>query len=364
MKPLLLLLASAVLLNAQVKSQNEPANGAAAAAQKAAADKIIDERYLAVLALKPVGYWPADEGSGETLNDRSGNKNHGRIFHVPWDKGLLDFTGAYQWAEIPASTKYQSKSLTIGGWVFIRSKVEGSDSTGRMGMLLIGNKDGVNAVGVQLCVRRQELIDVVSKGKSDVFRTWLWSTEKRLGEGKPSLSLGEWHHLLYTFEATRWDDAADLHGKGSLYLDGHLLATNEDIPYKSENRSLQIGNDAYWWHQMTGKSGSLDGSVRDMVWFDRALSAEEVARLHAVTRPSAQPRFYGEDMVVLNGRGIAAGDLKDLPAPQRRAALQLFGKKDAATLQPLSKSLLPVQIKALQEADCRMLAEQLLAKPN
>lgn len=364
MKPLLLLLASAVLLNAQVKSQNEPANGAAAAAQKAAADKIIDERYLAVLALKPVGYWPADEGSGETLNDRSGNKNHGRIFHVPWDKGLLDFTGAYQWAEIPASTKYQSKSLTIGGWVFIRSKVEGSDSTGRMGMLLIGNKDGVNAVGVQLCVRRQELIDVVSKGKSDVFRTWLWSTEKRLGEGKPSLSLGEWHHLLYTFEATRWDDASDLHGKGSLYLDGHLLATNEDIPYKSENRSLQIGNDAYWWHQMTGKSGSLDGSVRDMVWFDRALSAEEVARLHAVTRPSAQPRFYGEDMVVLNGRGIAAGDLKDLPAPQRRAALQLFGKKDAATLQPLSKSLLPVLIEALQEADCRLLAAQLLVKLN
>ena len=481
----------------------------AAGSEKPASDTA---RYQAVLALKPVGYWPADEGSGETLNDRSGNNNHGRIIHVPWDKGLLDFTGAYQWAEIPASTKYQSKSLTIGGWVFIRSKVEGSGWPNRQGMLLIGNKDWLNAVGVQLCVRKQELVDVVSRGKEDVFGTRLWSPEKRLGEGKPSLTLGEWHHLLYTFEATPWKDAADtinlalaavvsasddggdasrapknaidgkpdtswvpgagkspdnkkwiqldfgketkinriklagdskgeffkagklrfsdgsiidvpdldkewdafftgkmvrwvryepsvsqgarpglkefeaytsdisvyqeegvitnmkfgdaIRGKGSLYLDGRLLATKEDVPYKSVNRSIQIGNDAYWWHQMNVMSGSLDGSVRDMVWFDRALSAEEAARLHEATRPSAQPKFYGEDMVVLNGRGIAAGDLKDLTAPQRRAALQLFGKKDAATLQPLSNTLLPVLTAALEEADCRLPAAQLLLKLN
>jgi len=312
--------------------------------------------YPDVLALHPVGYWPADEGHGGTLNDRSGNNNHGRLIHVPWDKGLLDFTGAYQWAEIPASTKYQSKSLTVGGWVFIRSKVEGSDASSRMGMLLIGNKGAKNTGSVQICVRRQEKIDVVSKGKSDVFGTW--------GEGKPSLSLGEWHHLLFTFEATSGKEASDLHGKGSLYLDGHLLATNEDILYKSENQSIQIGNDAHWWHQMRWKSGSLDGSVRHMVWFDRALSAEEAARLHKVTKPSIQPKFYGEDMVVLKGRGMAAGHLKDLPALQRRAALQLFGNKDAATLQPLSNSLLPVLIADLQVADCRLPAAQLLIKLN
>ena len=337
-------------------------------------------KYQAVLALTPVGYWPADEGVGDTLHDRSGNNSHGHINHVPWDKGLLDFIGAYQWVEIPAHKKYQSTSLTIGGWVFTRSMIEGSGWPNRQGMLLIGNKDWQNAVGVQLCVRKQELVDVVSRGKEDVLGTRLYSMEKRLGEGTPSLAIGEWHHLLYTFEATHWNDAAAadsanqgnsvitntafgddaVRGKGCLYLDGRLVASKEDIPYTSVNRSLQIGNDAYWWHQMAGKSGSLDGSVRDMVWFDRALSADEAARLHEVTKPAAQPKVYGKDMVVLNGRGIAAGDLRDLTATQRRAALQLFGKKDAATLQPLSKILLPVLTTALHEADCRLPATHLL----
>ena len=175
------------------------------ASEKPAADTA---RYQAVLALKPVGYWPADEGVGDTLTDRSGNNNHGHINHVSWDNGLLDFTGAYQWVEIPAHKNYQSKSLTIGSWVFIRSKVEGSGWPNRQGMLLIGNRDWLNSVGVQLCVRRQELVDVVSRGKEDVFGTRLWSPEKRLGDGKPPLTLGEWQHLLYSFEETPWKDVA------------------------------------------------------------------------------------------------------------------------------------------------------------
>jgi hypothetical protein len=45
-----------------------------------------------VLALKPTGYWPADEGGGTVLHDRSGNDNHGRLFNLSWEEsGLLDY---------------------------------------------------------------------------------------------------------------------------------------------------------------------------------------------------------------------------------------------------------------------------------
>ncbi|MEZ5384034.1 MAG: SGNH/GDSL hydrolase family protein [Prosthecobacter sp.] len=47
MKPLVLLLLSTAILNAQVKSQNEPTNAAEAAAKKAAEDKAVDEKYQA-----------------------------------------------------------------------------------------------------------------------------------------------------------------------------------------------------------------------------------------------------------------------------------------------------------------------------
>ncbi len=66
MKPLFILFASVALLNAQVKSQNEPTNAAEAAAKKAAADKIIDERYQAWKAKLP-----ADQQAWETVLEQN-----------------------------------------------------------------------------------------------------------------------------------------------------------------------------------------------------------------------------------------------------------------------------------------------------
>lgn len=61
------------------------------------------QRHQDVLTLNPVGYWPVDEGEGAVLNDLSVTQNNGSMVHAPWDqdKNLIDFTGAYQWLEIP-----------------------------------------------------------------------------------------------------------------------------------------------------------------------------------------------------------------------------------------------------------------------
>ena len=73
-------------------------------------------------------YPVADEGQGDVLHDRSGNENHGTIYHVPWEDGLLNFTSStYQWAEIPAHPGYRSEEFTIGGWVFSRREGYVSD---------------------------------------------------------------------------------------------------------------------------------------------------------------------------------------------------------------------------------------------
>lgn len=77
MKPLFLLFASAALLNAQVKSQNEPTNAAEAAAKKAAADKIVDERYHAWKAKLP-----PDQQAWETVLEQ----NLGNAFYLPIHK--------------------------------------------------------------------------------------------------------------------------------------------------------------------------------------------------------------------------------------------------------------------------------------
>lgn len=368
-------------------------------------------RYAAVLALNPVGYWPADQGEGDVLHDLSSTGNYGVIHHVKWDRQrqLLNFTGAYEWLEIPRHEAYQTPAFSMGGWVFLRSEVIGAQSWmhGGWGVKVIGNKRAprwnwfpVSTVGSQLYIRNQQVIDVASDSKGDAFKNPIWHdlsngiadvlgtallrgsahqgivTKERGGryrfEGKPILAIGQWHHLLYSFEpdvrmsegeipSERPQDGVYV-GTGRLYLNGELIASMADIGYKPAATNLQIGIDAGMWMQMTAKSGSLDGAVRDMVWFDRALAREEAAQLHAATKPTVAPDVYDDTVVVLDGRPIAAHDLAALPPVTRQNALRLFNRKDQATLQPKADAFLPTLTAALDEPNCRLHAVNLLRK--
>lgn len=159
-----------------------------------------NSRQQAVLELRPVGYWPADDGSGDMLRDLSPAANHGRIRQVPWSDGLLDFTTAYQWAEVPSAPAYQIPAFSFGGWVFARTPFEGGGWPNTGGMLFFGNADFRARFGFQIFVRKQELMDIASNGQPDVMATRRWDNSTSRSFGEPSLSLGVWQHLFYTFE--------------------------------------------------------------------------------------------------------------------------------------------------------------------
>ena len=276
----------------------------------------LTNHHRSVLSLKPVGYWPADDGAGEILHDRSGNGNHGRILEVPWENGLLNFTGAYQWAEIPDHEQYQSRAFTIGGWVFNRGKIIGG--AGGEGALFFGNAfhrsgytlatlydrptlyrksewgiAGGSEGGISLCLRREERVDIVSGGAGDAIGT--------RAEGV-AIVTGEWQHVLYTYEAgvplagdpewralQDWSESYDA-GRGELYVNGQLAQARDGVRFKRRDMRFLIGPDALWWLQ-SNHSGSLDGSVHDMVMFNRVLSPEEVAHLHDTTGPAVTPHL-------------------------------------------------------------------------
>mgnify|MGYP006286250127 CR=1 FL=1 len=275
-----------------------------------------------VLALNPIGYWPADEGSGRFLRDLSGHRNHARLRNVPWKNGLVHFTGAYQWAEIPNHRRYQTKAFSIGGWVYTRSSVTGGPFSGTEGMTFIGNAYGSTGYdidslyeepilykksklfgggvpydhrenGISICIRRGELVDIVSGGKDA-----LDSRADKIG-----ISVGEWQHVLYTYRAEdvplegghAWKsllektDYPGSTGTGTLYVNGKRVQSKENVPFAPRNMPFLVGSDAVWWLQAHQSSGSLNGSLRDIVMFDRTLSPAEVKRLCEATRPRVQP---------------------------------------------------------------------------
>ncbi|MFO7902887.1 MAG: LamG-like jellyroll fold domain-containing protein [Pirellulaceae bacterium] len=238
--------------------------------------------------LEPVGYWPADEGRGEMAHDRSGSQNHGTIYSVPWRDGLLDFENdVYQWIEIAHHSDYASPAFSMGGWVFSRREY----SKKHYGVLIIGQpftprppKDG--ALAWAIWGGRLEtdgamlrfgpppgdspgpsLIEVVSGQQKDAVGSVAEQVE---------LATGEWQHVFYTYDES---------GTGRLYLNGKLAQSADDVPYKVADTPFAIGGGRWIWHGCK----SLDGSVRDMALFDRALEAEEVASLYEATQPEKEP---------------------------------------------------------------------------
>ncbi len=297
-----------------------------------------------VLAMKPVGYWPADEGEGEILHDIASNANHGQLHRVPWDaaNGLLDFTSAYQWLEIPNHPRYQTRDFSLGGWVFVRGKITGGPYSGTEGMTFIGNAYGGSGYtldtlydepvlfqkskifgggvpydhrenGISICIRRDELVDIISGGKDAIGSR----------AGKVGIAGGQWQHVFYTYRAKRikmeggddWKGLLDKTeyrgdtGTGTLYINGEQVQSKAKVPFAPRNTAFLIGSDAVWWLQASNGSRSLNGSVREIVMFDRALPPTEVEHLCGTTRPTVQPSEIADADAVKPG----ANSAKSLP---------------------------------------------------
>jgi hypothetical protein len=263
-----------------------------------------DAKYRQVLALNPVGYWPADEGAGRILHDRSGNGNNGTLINTEWENELINFTGGYQWAEIPGSPAYQSQAFTIGGWLLSR-KAE-YDGGGSMFVGIAGSLSQLERdAAFYLRIRDKGQVDVFSDGKTEA----IGSVADNI-----AISAGQWQLVLYTRESD---------GTSKLYLDGQLVQSAKDVPLDTGKMKapILIGPDCTMWGIRS--TGSLNGSVRNIMFFDRALSAAEVEQLFKETRPSQVPEVlqFSETVVAVDGRPVDLNRLSGYPLDLRLAAL-------------------------------------------
>jgi AcrR family transcriptional regulator len=271
-----------------------------------AAPLATETSYQDVLALRPVGYWPADEGDGEVIHDRSGRGNDGKLINTSWDDGLLDFIGGYQWAEIPGSQAYESTAFTLGGWLFSRkAEYQGG---GPMFVGLVGNIASLaNTSAVYLSIGNNSRLEIFSGGKN-------------VAVDSAAVHPGQWQLVLYSY-------AAD--GSAQLYIDGQLVKSFNGVSLDADKRKalIVVGADCGMWG--INNSGSLNGSVRDIMLFDRALSATEVALLYEKTRPARTPQVgaFNETIVEVDGRPVDLKRLSEYPPDVRLTALsRLFNR--------------------------------------
>ncbi|HEY0712280.1 MAG TPA: LamG domain-containing protein, partial [Polyangia bacterium] len=209
-----------------------------------------------------VGYWKLDDGRGTSVTDHSGNGSHGTVVNnalwtndasstVPIDDaGALVFDGSTQYVNIgtPAVLNF-SGQITMAAWV----KVTATD--GFRNVLDHGDSDSPS---------RDTFLRIVD----GYYRvgTWYSPTDTYAQYAVPGADVGAWVHLVGVNDGSTW----------RLYRNGTQVATQAG----SAGAYTATAN---WRIGAQGASATrfFSGRIDDVRIYNRGLSANEVAALHA-----------------------------------------------------------------------------------
>lgn len=310
-----------------------------------------DDAYAEIVALGPVGFWPADEGQGKRLRNLGSMEREALLFNTGWANGAIDFNAAFQFVEIPRHPATLNTSFSLGAWVFVRQPRSGRVSDSR-GTMLLGNwgrhwRKMPGPIMLKLTGEEKRTVEVVSNRQGDV-----------VGSKASGIRIEPetWQHIFYTYSD----------GVGTLYLNGEAVASARDIPYTPQEGEYMAGADANWWALYPPRPEALDGSLAGIAIFDRALEAPEVATLTA-TKPDTQPHTLAADELRLHGQFIQLGELASQPLEEQRLAIRHMHRPRygwVGSAEANAEVLTPYLAQALRHPLLRVDAALLLHKMN
>ncbi|WP_329274986.1 LamG-like jellyroll fold domain-containing protein [Streptomyces sp. NBC_00691] len=207
--------------------------------------------------LKGGGSWALDEGTGTTSRDAGPNAEDLRLSEgTTWAPGVsgsaLKFDGQGQYAETEGPVIDTTTSYSVSAWATLDS-LPGNYAT-------VVSQDG----------RRQENPFYLQYGQGAFAFSTPGGNRARY---VTTPETGRWYHLVGVRDAAK--------NEIRLYVDGALVATAASGPADVGTGPLSVGR-AKWG------GGNVDfwkGSVDQVRAFDKALTSEEVAALHAQQKP-------------------------------------------------------------------------------
>jgi hypothetical protein len=197
----------------------------------------------------PVADYSFDEGSGETVEDLTGNGHTATLQGADWTThgrygGALDFKAANEdFVSIPASAAFNgTEELTVEAWV------RPTASSG-WGGILMKEREGTGA-------RYSYALYQHDEGAGARFHD---SEEGELASPSQSLPPDAWTHLAIT------DNGAASH----LYVNGELVDTMPALPIEGNGEIRLGGNDVF--------GDYFSGRIDELRLYDRTLTPAEVA---------------------------------------------------------------------------------------
>ena len=213
-----------------------------------------------------VSHWKFDEGQGTTAYDSAGT-NHGTISGAQWTAGktdsALDFDGVNDYVNCGDGASLDGMAaITLSAWIY--PKGWGGIDRGR---ILSKRVDPHNAyelgVNGDLGELGKNRIAASFYGYNDVIGVF---------SSNNSISLNQWFHIAATSNGSQQ----------KIYING----------IEDGSSNVNIGNirDAaanLWIGQITSAyiNGAFDGTIDEVIVFNKALSAEEIQQLYQYGLP-------------------------------------------------------------------------------
>jgi hypothetical protein len=168
------------------------------------------------------GWWPMNEGSGQTVRDWSGNNNNGYLGTTPqvddadpaWVDGVFNGSALRFFGDdhvtIPANPDLRPQRLTVAAWVRYKQSEFGSPTPGifKYPISMGGNGCDVSSYGMVTDVNEGLQFYIASNGQYIVSP----SAPKTMWDGN-------WHHVAGTFDGS----------KLRFYLDGVQMGAGTPV---------------------------------------------------------------------------------------------------------------------------------------
>ena len=277
-------------------------------------NSVLSEEEIAEMMEDPYGfgeeaYWTMNEGEGETITDESG-QNTGTLTNVGWGEGqegsALQFSGE---GYVDLGYRDAIGDWTIGMWV------KAGDTVGTNAVLVSSSESEIkldqwNKTGK---------VGITEAGVADY--TFDYSAPK-----------GEWVHLTFV---------GDSNGT-TLYVNGE----------EQDHLDAMIDGPMYRLGASSGSSitGYLNGSLDDVRFYTRALSADEVAEIAQVpTDDETASEASIQALQTMVEKAIALGS-EDEALNAAIEAAQAVLAKEAPTVTEVVTALLDLS-EAMQDLD-------------
>ncbi len=201
--------------------------------------------------LTGVGYWPLDEGSGETTEDLAGDHDGTLVNGPTWTTGTsggaLQFNGSNQFVDTGAAILDTTANYTAAAWV----KLDSLD-----GFATAVSQDGASNSAFFLQY-------------SGVDNRFAFSFAGLRALAPTAPETGRWYHLVGVRDASA--------GTLTLYVDGQRAGTASACLGDTSSGHTVIGRAKFGGNPVDYWRGAID----QVHVYDRALSATEVAQLYA-----------------------------------------------------------------------------------